>query len=55
MLVAGDHARNDMAGEENSFVTVLNENGYETEAVIKGLGEYPEFREIYVRKVEEMI
>lgn len=54
MLVAGDHARNDMAGEENSFVTILNENGYETEAVIKGLGEYPQFREIYVRKVEEM-
>lgn len=55
MIVAGDHANNDMAGERDSFVSVLNECGYKTEAILKGLGEYPEFREIYVNKLTEMI
>lgn len=55
MIVAGDHANNDMAGERESYVSVLNEYGYNTEAIVKGLGEYPEFREIYVNKLTEMI
>ena len=46
MVVAGDHARNDMAGEENSYVTVLKNAGYPVEAIVKGLGEYPQFRRI---------
>ena len=28
MLVAGDHANNDMAGEEDSFASLLREEGY---------------------------
>lgn len=50
MVVAGDHAKNDMAGEAESYVSKLREAGYETEVVIKGLGEYPQFRKIYVDK-----
>lgn len=48
MLVAGDHAVNDMAGsEEDSFLSLLTEAGYEVEVVLKGLGEYEGIREIY--------
>ena len=40
MLVAGDHAINDMAGdEEDSWNTILKENGFKTEVFLKGLGE----------------
>lgn len=47
MVVAGDHAKNDMVGNDDSFVAKLCELGYNTEAVIKGLGEYSLFRKIY--------
>ncbi len=55
MVVAGDHAKNDMAGADNSFAALLNKLGYKTEAVIKGLGEYKEFRQIYIDKLLELI
>lgn len=55
MVVAGDHARNDMAGEDDSYVAELQSLGYQVEAVIKGLGEYPQFRQIYVDKLKEML
>ena len=32
LVVAGDHARNDMAGTDDSYVTRLREAGYEVEA-----------------------
>ena len=55
MVVAGDHARNDMAGEDDSYVSKLQSLGYQVEAVIKGLGEYPQFRQIYVDKLKGML
>lgn len=55
MVVAGDHARNDMAGEDDSYVAELRRHGYQAEPVIKGLGEYPQFRQIYVDKLKEML
>lgn len=55
MVVAGDHAKNDMAGEEDSYVTRLREAGFAVEAVIKGLGEYPQFRSLYVEKAKRML
>lgn len=48
MLVAGDHATNDMAGEEDSFASRLKEEGYRPECLLKGLGEYEKIREIYL-------
>lgn len=49
MVVAGDHATNDMAGdEEDSWKTILTGAGYEVEAVLKGMGEYPGIQDIYV-------
>ena len=55
LVVAGDHARNDMAGTDDSYVTRLQEAGYEVEAVVKGLGEYAQFRKIYADRLMEML
>ena len=42
MLVAGDHALNDMAGDgPESWKSRLEAAGYETECVLHGLGENP--------------
>ena len=49
MLVAGDHALNDMAGdEEGSWKTILERNGYTVTACLVGLGEIETIRQIYV-------
>ncbi len=55
MLVAGDHAVNDMAGEENSFVSKLKAEGYEPECVLKGIGEYHSIRTVYINHLREAI
>lgn len=51
MLVAGDHAKNDMAGE---WKEQLETAGFEVNCVLKGLGEYPEIREIYCEHIKAM-
>ncbi|MCR5725142.1 MAG: sirohydrochlorin cobaltochelatase [Treponema sp.] len=52
MLVAGDHANNDMAGDEDdSWKTQFTKAGFKVDTLIKGLGEYPEIRKIYVEHV----
>ena len=49
MVVAGDHAKNDMAGgEEDSWDTAFRNAGFEVEAQLKGLGEYAAVRKLYV-------
>lgn len=49
MIVAGDHASNDMAGDgDDSWKTMFEAQGYEVECVLKGLGEYPGIQELYV-------
>lgn len=41
MIVAGDHANNDMAGDEDdSWKSTFAAEGFEVECVLKGLGEY---------------
>lgn len=50
MIVAGDHAKNDLAGEDpDSWKSLLEEKGYGVSAVLAGLGEYPEIRDIFAR------
>ena len=49
MLVAGDHANNDMAGEHKNFLTRA---GFNVEVKLQGLGENPKIREIYIRRAE---
>lgn len=41
MSVAGDHARNDMAGpEDDSWKSILTKEGFNVKTVLKGTGEY---------------
>ncbi len=53
MLVAGDHAKNDMAGEEDSWKSRLEEEGYEVRVIMKGLGEFRGIRQIFVEHIED--
>ena len=56
MIVAGDHASNDMAGdEEDSWKSILTAKGYSVTAVLRGLGEYPEIQKIFVRHAGDAI
>lgn len=56
MLVAGDHARNDMAGDaDDSWISVLRDKGFEVHVYMHGLGENPRFREMYTQRVGEAI
>lgn len=56
MLVAGDHATNDMASdEEDSWKTVLEEAGINVEIYLHGLGEIKAFRDIYVNHVKDVV
>jgi len=49
MVVAGDHANNDMAGdEEDSWKSIFTAAGYDVECVLEGLGQVPEIQAIYV-------
>ena len=49
LVVAGDHALHDMAGEEpDSWRSRLEEAGYPAGCVVRGLGEYPAIRALFV-------
>ena len=49
MVVAGDHANNDMAGdEEDSWKSLFEAAGYEVECVLEGLGQVPAIQQLYV-------
>ena len=50
MLVAGDHAINDMAGnEDDSWNSILIKNGFKTKIYLKGLGENEEIQNKFVK------
>lgn len=56
MAVAGDHARNDMAGpDEDSWKSILENAGMECEVILRGTGEYTEFVEIWVDHIREIM
>ncbi|MPN52973.1 Sirohydrochlorin cobaltochelatase CbiKP [bioreactor metagenome] len=56
MIVAGDHAKNDMAGdEEDSWKSAFEAEGYEVECVLNGLGQYKGIQEMIVRHAGETI
>lgn len=51
LFVAGDHAKNDMAGDEpDSLRSLLEANGYTVTCRIQGLGELQTIRNMYVQK-----
>jgi sirohydrochlorin cobaltochelatase len=56
MLVAGDHAHNDMAGAEaDSFKSQLQKAGFRVETYMHGLGENPAVQNIYVQHLKDAI
>jgi sirohydrochlorin cobaltochelatase len=53
MSVAGDHAKNDMAGDEDdSWKSVLTKAGVETIPVLKGTAEFDGFVDIWVDHIQ---
>lgn len=56
MIVAGDHANNDLAGdEEDSWKSIFEAEGYQVECVLKGLGEYEGVRRIFMEHLQEAV
>ena len=56
MDVAGDHANNDMAGDEDdSWKSQLTAEGYEVECLIHGLGENEAIQQIYVEHTQAAV
>jgi len=55
MIVAGDHANNDMAGDEDdSWKTVIKSNGIKVITAIQGLGENPEIAKIFIQHIKNV-
>jgi sirohydrochlorin cobaltochelatase len=48
LLTAGEHVRHDMAGEKDSWESMLKDEGFEVTVVLTGLGQNPGIRDRYV-------
>ena len=56
MMVAGDHANNDMAGDEpDSHKSILTKAGFNVKTYIHGLGENSNIRTLYVQRAQEAV
>lgn len=56
MSVAGDHAKNDMAGDdEDSWKSILTKAGYECIPILKGTAEFDNFVQIWVDHLEGVL
>lgn len=56
MVVSGDHANNDMAGDDaDSWKSAFEAEGYEVECLLRGLGENEDIRKIYVDHAQAAI
>lgn len=56
MVVAGDHANNDMAGnDKDSWVTKFKAAGFEVKPVLRGLGQIYDIQKIYLEHVKAAI
>ena len=57
MVVAGDHANNDMADPEDpeSWYSTFKDAGYEVETVLEGLGQIEDIQEMYVDHCEDAV
>jgi sirohydrochlorin cobaltochelatase len=54
MIVAGDHAMNDMAGDEaDSWKSILTLAGFEVMPVLEGLGANDAFADIFVSHIKD--
>ena len=56
MVVAGDHANNDMAGdEEDSWKSQFEAAGFQVECLLQGLGENAAIQQIYVQHTKAAV
>ena len=56
MIVAGDHANDDMAGdEEDSWKSIFEAAGYEVECVVSGLGELEAIQNLFVQHAQAAV
>jgi sirohydrochlorin cobaltochelatase len=56
MSVAGDHAKNDMAGDgADSWKSQLSKNGIAAVPLIKGMAEYDEIVNIWLEHLDKTI
>lgn len=56
MIVAGDHATNDMAGDDaESWKSRLEAAGYEVECTLRGMGEYMGIQDLLLSHVQDSI
>ena len=56
MIVAGDHARNDMSGDNpESWRYQFEQEGFDVECVLKGLGEYPLVQQMFLDHVQDAV
>ena len=56
LVVAGDHANNDMAGDDkDSWKSQFEAAGYQVECLLRGLGENETIRQIYVEHAQAAI
>ena len=55
MLVAGDHARNDMSADEDSWAAQLKKTGYPVRCILQGLGECPAIRALFVEHCRQAV
>lgn len=56
MLVAGDHAINDMSSsEDDSWKSILEENGIKSTIDLKGLGEIGAIQDIFIQHLRDII
>ncbi len=54
MIVAGDHAENDMAGDDQgSWKNILADAGYEVHPIFEGLGSNDAFADIFVQHAKD--
>ncbi len=54
MIVAGDHATNDMAGkEEDSWRNILTHAGFKVEIILEGLGSNNQFADLFVDHIKD--
>lgn len=54
MMVAGDHANNDMAGDEpDSHKSILQADGFKVDTYIHGLGENQKVRDLFAAHAQE--
>ena len=56
MIVAGDHATNDMAGEDDgSWKNILQREGFKVNIYFHGLGENKGIQDMYTQYVQDCI